>query len=166
MLVWAHKILILNETTTTNTTSSSSSISSKLRKLLSPSEAAGTTATTTTEEKEGTTGEEAEAEAAPHTAAPVRRLQIRGVALLSVYALQFLGGGLGHEWFHTLASRNTLAFRILWTAVTSCVCLSGAIIGSIASELTDLLKMTMTNTTAATTNKKPTKTFPLARALH
>lgn len=72
------------------------------------------------------------------TTRTVQRLKHRASALMLVYAIQFTGGGLAHQFFKTLESRNTRGFRFLWTVVVGAVCASGAIIGAFASELARL----------------------------
>lgn len=55
--------------------------------------------------------------------------------LLLVYALSVTAGGLAHQFFCTLESRNALSFRLLWTLCIGSVTGASGFMGTIASDL-------------------------------
>ena len=70
----------------------------------------------------------------------VKRLCILSASMLLLYAMSVLAGGIAHQNFHTVESRNTILFRILWTICVGTVCLAPASMGMIGSEGIRLFK--------------------------
>ena len=62
-------------------------------------------------------------------------LSWRSRALLASYACSVTFGGLCHQGYTTLASRNTWHFRLLWTLCVGSVTAGVAALGSVATEL-------------------------------
>jgi hypothetical protein len=55
--------------------------------------------------------------------------------LLWSYVVSVIAGGLAHEYFLTVESQNTLAFRCLWTVCVGTVALATGFMGAISTEL-------------------------------
>jgi len=66
------------------------------------------------------------------------RLKYRACTLLLLCAISFTGGGVAHQFFTTIESRNMKVFRFLWTIVIGAVCAAGGVLGAFASELARL----------------------------
>jgi hypothetical protein len=62
-------------------------------------------------------------------------LKRRAAGLLLCYALSVAAGGLAHQIFLTTESRNTLAFRFLWTMCVGTVTAAGGFMGACGSHL-------------------------------
>jgi hypothetical protein len=62
------------------------------------------------------------------------RLCRRTASLLLIYGLSVTAGGIAHHNFVTLESRNTLAFRLLWTMCVGTVCFASCSMGMIGTE--------------------------------
>ena len=62
-------------------------------------------------------------------------LKRRARGLLLCYAVSVAAGGLAHQFFLTLESRNTLVFRILWTLCVGTVTAAGGFMGACGSQL-------------------------------
>lgn len=62
-------------------------------------------------------------------------LKRRAKGLLLCYAVSVAAGGLAHQFFLTLESRNTIAFRILWTLCVGTVTAAGGFMGACGSQL-------------------------------
>lgn len=62
-------------------------------------------------------------------------LQRRAAGLLICYALSVLAGGLAHQFYTTIESRNSMAFRILWTVCVGTVTAAGGFMGSSGSQV-------------------------------
>ena len=60
-------------------------------------------------------------------------VRIRAVGILLTYGIQFLYGGTAHAVLIPLRDRRS--FRIVWSLVVSAVCVSGGVIGSLATTL-------------------------------
>jgi hypothetical protein len=58
----------------------------------------------------------------------------RSSSLLLLYAVSVIAGGCAHQFFTTLDSRNTLAFRFLWTVCVGTVCSGSISMGMSGSE--------------------------------
>jgi len=63
------------------------------------------------------------------------RLKNRAAGLLTCYALSVLAGGLAHQFYTTIDSRNSLSFRVLWTICVGTVTAAGGFMGSSGSEV-------------------------------
>jgi len=59
----------------------------------------------------------------------------RSRGLVACYLLSVLAGGVAHQFYTTLESRNTLTFRFLWTVCVGTVTLASSFMGAIGSEL-------------------------------
>jgi hypothetical protein len=70
----------------------------------------------------------------------VRRLCNLSASMLLLYAISVLVGGIAHQNFHTVESRNTVLFRIIWTTCAGTVSLAPASMGMIGSECVRLFK--------------------------
>jgi hypothetical protein len=70
----------------------------------------------------------------------VKRLCYLSASMLLLYAISVLAGGIAHQNFHTVESRNTILFRIIWTTCVGTVCLAPASMGMIGSECIRLFK--------------------------
>jgi hypothetical protein len=64
----------------------------------------------------------------------VKRLCYFSASKLLLYAISVLAGAIAHQNFHTVESRNTVLFRIIWTICVGTVCLAPASMGMIGSE--------------------------------
>jgi len=62
----------------------------------------------------------------------------RSRGLLACYALSVTAGGLAHQFYTSLDSRNTWHFRLLWTVCVGTVTFASAYMGSIGAELVRL----------------------------
>lgn len=62
-------------------------------------------------------------------------LKRRAAGLLLCYALSVAAGGVAHQFFLTLESRNTLIFRLLWTLCVGTVTAAGGFMGACGSQL-------------------------------
>ncbi|KAG7351939.1 hypothetical protein IV203_007987 [Nitzschia inconspicua] len=62
------------------------------------------------------------------------RLSQRSASLLILYGVSVTAGGIAHQNFVTLESRNTLAFRFLWTVCVGTVCSASCSMGMIGTE--------------------------------
>jgi hypothetical protein len=58
----------------------------------------------------------------------------RSASLLMLYGISVMAGGLSHQFFHTAESRNSPAFRTLWTTCVGTVCLASTSMGMSGSE--------------------------------
>lgn len=56
-------------------------------------------------------------------------------SLLLSYVASVIAGGLAHQYFLTVESRNTQTFRVLWTVCVGTVALATGFMGAIATEL-------------------------------
>lgn len=60
-------------------------------------------------------------------------VRIRAVGILLTYGIQFLYGGTAHAVLVPLRDRRS--FRVVWSLVVTAVCVSGGVIGSLATTL-------------------------------
>lgn len=58
----------------------------------------------------------------------------RSASLLMLYGISVIAGGLAHQFFLTAESRNSPAFRTLWTICVGTVCLASTSMGMSGSE--------------------------------
>lgn len=64
-----------------------------------------------------------------------RKLRKTSAALLLLYTISVLAGGIAHQTFTTIDSLNTNSFRVLWTICVGTVTAAGLPMGMIGSEL-------------------------------
>jgi hypothetical protein len=57
------------------------------------------------------------------------QLCMRSASLLMLYGVSVIAGGCAHQFFTTLESRNSLAFRFLWTVCVGTVCAASCSMG-------------------------------------
>jgi hypothetical protein len=58
----------------------------------------------------------------------------RSASLLGLYGLSVTAGGISHQFFTSIESRNSPVFRMLWTTCVGTVCLASWSMGMIGSE--------------------------------
>jgi hypothetical protein len=62
-------------------------------------------------------------------------LKRRAAGLLLSYAVSVFAGAVAHHFFLTLESRNTIAFRLLWTLCVGTVTAAGGFMGACGSQI-------------------------------
>lgn len=66
---------------------------------------------------------------------PAQRLKVRVAGLMILYAVSVTAGGLSHQFYTTVESRNSWGFRLLWTICVGTVTAAGGMMGCCASEV-------------------------------
>ncbi|KAL3897249.1 MAG: hypothetical protein SGARI_006962, partial [Bacillariaceae sp.] len=83
------------------------------------------------------------------------KLAQRSASLLGLYGISVTAGAISHHFFTTLESRNTPAFRMLWTICVGTVCLASWSMGMIGTEAIRKFQQHDTQQQRATGNSTP-----------
>lgn len=88
-----------------------------------------------------------------------KRLSRISAAMLVLYSIQTACGGLAHHNFLTVESRNSLAFRVLWTICVGAVFVAAAAMGMIGTECLELFQLRSNCPPLLKTLPRPSHTY-------